>query len=305
MPKGARSMRWLVFLLIILMGIAQGYPLYGSNGLVNSTIYGAFKEPFNPGDVNAGKNVKLYVDMSLGMNQSDDKRTPQADYSLMDMNDKVYKMRPDYSKDLQPGRWLIAFVVPQEAIPKSFIINPSANFGDQFLIDFDEVTNATNNMTNFIYYGVIGSKIESNRKSIKLDVALTNNASQNLPVSTKNFTLVDQWNWMYTSQDYDKYGQSGFPTVELRPNQTIRSMLIFNGLSPLSRPVNLVYEYSKNSSTVLDIDTESGLRQATDSCGSCSGGSCVGALPKDTTLAGSIKASKARLAKVREELSNN
>jgi hypothetical protein len=298
-------MRWLVLFPIILLSIAQGYPLYGSNGLVNSTIYGAFKEPFNPGDVNAGKNVKLYVDMSLGMEQSDYKGIPRADYSLMDMNDKVYKMRSDYSRDLQPGRWLICFVVPQEAIPKSFIIRPSGNLGDQFLIDFDEVTNATTNMTNFVYYGVIGSKIESNRKSIKLDVALTNNATENLPVSAKNFTLVDQWNWMYTSQDYDKYGQSGFPTIELRPNQTIRSMLIFNGLSPLSRPVNLVYEYSKNNSTILDIDAESGLRQATGLCGSCSSGSCGGALPQDTTLAGSIKASKARLAKVREELSSD
>jgi hypothetical protein len=284
------------------MGIAQGYPLYGSNGLVNSTIYGAFKEPFNPGDVNSGKNVKLYVDMSLGMDRPGDKRTPRADYSLMDMNDKVYKMRTDYSRDLQPGRWLIGFLVPQEAIPKSFIIRPSENMGDQFVVDFDEVTNASNNMTNFIYYGVIGSKIESNRKSIKLDVAMTNNASENLPVSAKNFTLVDQWNWNYTSQDYDKYGQSGFPTIELRPNQTVRSMLIFNGLSPLSRPVNLVYEYSKNNSTILDIDAESGLRQANGLCGGCPGGSSCGGMPKDTTLAGSIKASKARLAKVREEL---
>ncbi|MCJ7443965.1 MAG: DUF4352 domain-containing protein [Methanotrichaceae archaeon] len=295
-------MRWLAPALIILIGIGQGYPLYGTNGLVNSTIYGAFKEPFIPGDINAGKNVKLYVDLSLGITQTEAKRIVRADYILMDMNDKAYRMRADYSKELQPGRSLIGFLVPQEAIPKNFIIKPLENLGDQFIIDFDEVTNASNNVTNFVYYGVIGSKINSNRKSIKLDVAVTNNASKNLPINAKNFTLVDQWNWRYLSQEYDNSGQSGFPAVELRPNQTVRATLIFDDLSPLSRPVNLVYNYSKNDSIVLDIDTEGGLRQGPSLSGNCQGCGGSGGLPPDTTLSGSIKETKARLAKVREAL---
>ena len=293
-------MRWLILSLIFLLGLAHGYPLYGSNGLANSTVYGAFKEPFILGDVNAGKNVKLYVDLSLERENSTNKKTVGADYTLMDMNDKVYKMRPDYSRDLQPGRWLIGFVVPEEAIVKSLIVKPSEMSGDQFVIDFDEVTNASKDNTTFVYYGVVGSKIDSNRKSIKLDVAMTNNASDKLPVGANNFSLIDQWGWKYASQEYNKYTNSGFPSVELKPNQTIRANLMFNGLSPLARPVNLVYEYSKNRSINLDIDTESGLRSLSKNCQQ--GGQ---ALPIDTTLAGSIKATKARLAKVKTSLNNS
>ena len=45
----------------------------------------------------------------------------------------------------------------------------------------------------------------------------------------------------------------------LEPNGTIRAGLIFSSLSPISRPVELVYQYSNNSSLALDIDPESGL----------------------------------------------
>jgi hypothetical protein len=81
----------------------------------------------------------------------------------------------------------------------------------------------------------------------------------------------------------------------LEPNATIRSALVFASLSPQSRPVDLVYRYSDIASMNLGIDTEAGLGS---SQGKCLDGKSVE--EADTSLAGSIKASKARLAKVKK-----
>jgi len=85
--------------------------------------------------------------------------------------------------------------------------------------------------------------------------------------------------------------------TELVQNETIRSGLIFNSVSPLSRPVELVYRYSNNSSLMMNIDLEAGLISAIPEkvCNDCES-------PEDaaSSLAGSIKATKARLAKVKK-----
>ena len=80
----------------------------------------------------------------------------------------------------------------------------------------------------------------------------------------------------------------------LEPNATIRSALAFFSLSPQSRPVQLVYGYSNQANMTLNIDTEAGLG---------SGEKCLDkkeAEETDSSLAGSIKATKARLAKVKK-----
>ena len=47
-------------------------------------------------------------------------------------------------------------------------------------------------------------------------------------------------------------------TDRFRPNETLRTGVSFVSLSVLSRPSKLVYEYSKNSSLIIDIDKEEG-----------------------------------------------
>ncbi|MDD1751412.1 MAG: DUF4352 domain-containing protein, partial [Methanothrix sp.] len=195
---------------------------------------------------------------------------------------------------------LIGFVVPKETIAKSLTIDLSKDKagGEQFSVRFPELVNISNENVTLLYYGILRSSISSNKKTIELDLAITNNGTKKLAIDASNFTLNDQWGWKYDSKEYDTFGKKGMSAVVLEPNETIRSGLIFNSISPLSRPSELVYRYSNNSSLTMNIDTEAGLNFAipdTKECIDCES-------PEDaaSSLAGSIKATKARLAKVKK-----
>ena len=291
----------MIFILALAVTVVQGYPLIGSNGDVDCVVFGVFKEQFNPGDVNAEKNALLEVDSSLiSANTSG---LINATYSLVDGNDRVYPSRRDYRRDLQPSRRILGFIVPKEAIAKKLMVDPTnSSLGPQFSVELEPTINASAGPVKIMYYGLTGSKEEYKRKTLNFDVGVTNNGTQKLQVSSSNFTLQDQWGWNYSSSGYNRYNGQGFARVELKPNETVRSGLTFAALSPLSRPSKLVYSYSKDDSVAINIDETAGygLSDNADSNGCCSGRSPTGASPN--TLSGSIKATKARLAKMRENL---
>jgi len=295
-------MRWLALALfmILLPGIAQDYPMQMSNGVVNCTIFGTFKDPGFSGSSYSDSYSVLVVDARLTRMNESDNAPIRAAYSLTDGNDRVFQTSAQNIRELQPGRRLIGFVVPRETIAKSLTIDLSQDRagGEQFSLRFPELVNSSNENVTLLYYGVLRSSINSYKKTIELDVAITNNGTKKLSLDSNNFTLLDQWGWKYNSKEYDAYGKRGISRTVLEKNETIRSGLIFNSVSPLSRPVELVYRYSNNSSLTMNIDAEAGLVSAlpeTKSCVECES-------PKDaaSSLAGSIKATKARLAKVKK-----
>jgi hypothetical protein len=296
----------LVLLLVIGLGIASGYPMHAGNGAVNCTVFGEFKDPYTIVDANGERSIVLNVDVALIKANSTSGTPAQASYSLVDGNDRTYSTRGEFTRSLQPGRLLLGFAVPAETIPKTLVVDPSGypSEGNRFVINFGELANATNGNVNLVYYGILNSKINSNVKSIDFDVGITNNGTSNMPVSSKNFSLIDQWGWRYASLVHDDYTNNGFANRELKPNETDRIKVSFGSMSPQSRPAKLVYECSNKSSIVLNIDPEAGLLQNVTAskgnvCQACSNGATE---PAPTTLAGTIKATKARLAKVRESL---
>ncbi len=298
-------MKWLALSLAVFMmlipSVAQGYPIHANNGAINCTIFGAFKEPWSTGNPNADSYVVLNVDLSLTRANTSDKRPIQATYGLTDGNDRVYMMRSEYKRDFQLGRWLIGFVVPRETIAKSLTVglsqDPSGS--DQFSVSFPELSNSSNGNVTLLYYGVLRSWIESNKKTVEFDISVTNNGTTMLPLGAKNFSLVDQWGWKYDSKEYDIYGRKGMSPMDLKPNGTIRSGVVFSPLSSLSRPAELVYNYSNDSTIRLDVDSEAGLHTNLDSAKSCDECSTPTNEPAPSNLAGSIKATKERLAKVK------
>ena len=291
-------MKWkaLALALFLLPASALGFPLQSSNGVVNCTTFGTFKDPGFVGYSSSDSNSVLVVDASLTrINQSD--RSPiQAAYTLTDGNDRSYKTRSEYIKELQNGRQLIGFVVPRETIAKSLTIDLSqdSSGGDQFIQRFPDLVNLSNDNVTILYYGILRSSIASQRKTVELDVAISNNGTDRMQLDAGNFTLKDQWGWEYQSKEYDSSTRKGIKSMVLEPNATIRSALAFVSLSPQSRPVELVYSYSENISMILDIDTEAGLGRSQECLDSKS------AEETDSSLAGSIKATKARLAKVKK-----
>ncbi len=302
-------MRWqvLALFMVLVPGIAQGYPLHGSNGEVNCTIFGTFKDPWSTGNADADRYAVLNVDLSLTRANVSDNTPILATFSLTDGNDRVYKTSPEYTRDFQSDRRLIGFVVPIETIAKSITVYLSSDptNSEQFSVLFPKLLNVSNGNVTLLYYGVLRSWIESNKRTFEFDIGLTNNGTTKLPISASNFSLVDQWGWKYSSKAYDIYGRKGIQKTELEPNETLRSGLVFSPLSPLTRAAKLVYDYSNNSSLTLDIDPEAGLRseistaQNGNQCGN------AGNEPAPGTLAGSIKATKARLAKVKGNITDS
>ncbi len=302
-------MRWyaLAWIMILVPGIAQGYPLHGSNGDVNCTVFGNFKDPWSTGNADADRYAVLNMDLSLIRANASDNTPIQAAFSLTDGNDRVYKTSPGYTKDFGSGRGIIGFVVPTETIAKSLTVDLSQDQSksEQFSIPFPELSNSSNGNVTLLYYGVLRSWMESNRRTFEFDIGLTNNGTTKLHLSAENFSLVDQWGWKYASKAYDVYGRKGIQAAELEPNATLRAGLVFSPLSPLTRPVELVYGYSNNSSLALNIDSEAGLRSnitAPQSCDECRGSQNE---PAPGTLAGSIKATKERLAKVKGNVTDS
>jgi len=93
----------------------------------------------------------------------------------------------------------------------------------------------------------------------------------------------------------------------LEPNGTIRAGLIFSSLSPISRPVELVYQYSNNSSLALDIDPESDLCPGCKALMNGSECNCTGkeTASDPTSLAGSLKSSTGQLDKASGNAAGN
>jgi hypothetical protein len=301
-------MKWAgtVLLMAIALGFASGYPIHAGNGAVNCTVFGEFKDPYTIVEPNGYRNIVLNVDVALVKANSTSISPAQAVYSLVDGNDRTYPIRGEFTRSLQPGRQLLGFAVPAETIPKTLIVDPSGypTLGNRFAINFGELSNATNGNVTILYYGILNSKIDSNIKSIDFDVGITNNGTVRMPVSSKNFSLIDQWGWRYASLEHDDFTNNGFASRVLKPNETARIKVSFGSMSPQSRPSKLVYECSKTGSILLNIDPESGLLQnvTAPSGNVCQACSSSASEPGPTTLAGSIKATKARLAKVRESL---
>jgi hypothetical protein len=296
----------LVLLLAIGLCPASGYPIHAGNGAVNCTVFGEFKDPYTIVDPNGERSIVLNVDVALIMANRTSVSLAKAVYSLVDGNDRTYPTRGEFTRSLQPGRQLLGFAVPAETIPKTLNVDPSGypSEGNRFAINFGELANATNGNVTLLYYGVLNSKIDSNIKSIDFDVGITNNGTVKMPVSSKNFSLIDQWGWRYASLEHNDYTNNGFANRELKPNETARIKVSFGSMSQLSRPSKLVYECSKKSSIFLNIDPEAGLLQnVTATKGKvCQACTSTGPEPSTTSLAGTIKATKARLAKVRESL---
>ncbi len=303
-------MRWLgmILVLVFTLGLAYGYPIHAGNGAVNCTIFGEFKDPYTIVEPSGDRNIVLNVDVALIKANSTSSSPAQAVYSLVDGNDRTYSTRGEFTRSLQPGRWLLGFAVPAETIPKTLIVDPTGYIseGNSFAINFGELANATNGKVTLLYYGVLNSKINSNLKSVDFDIGITNNGTVKMPVTSKNFSLIDQWGWKYSSLEHDYYN-NGFADRELKPNETARIKVSFGSMSPLTRPAKLVYESSSTSSIIVNIDPEAGLlrnvtQSKSNSCQACSNRATE---PASTTLAGTIKATKARLQKVRENLTGS
>ena len=118
----------LALMLALALGTAQGYPLSGGNGAVNCTLFGTEKRALTSEE--GGNNITdLVLTIDVGLTGAAD-----ANYALVDSKDHIYQHDDLRSVELQPGRKLVRFMVPRDALFKLLRVAPSE--GDAFSINY-------------------------------------------------------------------------------------------------------------------------------------------------------------------------
>ncbi len=114
-----------------------------------------------------------------------------------------------------------------------------------YSIPWDGVPSASSDSLTMRLYGVsdntrMDPTSPISYKHYRFEIKVTNNMNRDMTLSSADFMLLDQFNYMYevwpTSNDFSMPGD-----YTLLPNESVRYTLGSQGMSPLSRPSVLVY----------------------------------------------------------------
>lgn len=278
----------MLILMLSVMEPACGLPVTGGNGALCCTVFDMFKGPLYQGGSYDADRMILYLDAGLKWSNGSYAELSRVRYVLIDGNDRSYNRDAASSKHISPGRDLLAFVVPREAIPKSLVVD--SGIGEIFKVDFGEPLNYSDENITVTYYGILGSRLDYSRKVLDIDISVRNNSSSPLRVSPENCTLVDQWGWGYRATE-------GFEPRTLNANESIRGVVRFRYLAPSSIPSLLLYNLSYGDGIIAI--SESRCENTTEASKEESSGECNSCAVNENSVKGRVAAAKERLARVR------
>ena len=226
----------LCMAVFLLVACASAFPLSGQSGDANVTVYGIIPAP-------TGYDDKTRIAVDLGTLTG-----YKGTVSLVDEEDKFY--RPSYGEDHMGGGWhkdrfFLAFDVPKGTVIKRLKFEPTLpgdKPGQPFSIDWESVPEVSGEGLTMKMYGVVSNARlgdEDLQNTWTFDVKLTNNRTENIPIYQNDFSIVDQYGWEYSGQDYVDSVQS---MGQLMPGESMRISVQFSRISKLSRPVLLKYQ---------------------------------------------------------------
>lgn len=227
----------IALLLAIFLGTASALPLEGSNANSTVVIFGSSRMPVD--DDNSTQEI-LKVD--VGIMGADN-----ASYQLVDQNDTIYL--PGLYRQLSSGKQTIYFLTEKDSLFK--LINATPDVGGPIYLNWWKTPNGSNDKMIIRYYGIVDSSVNSDEQMIVLQVRIQNNGAENLNVTPFNFTLFDQWGWPYKPT-------LGFDPESVAPGSATsdRVLLGFTGLSPISRPAALAYDYGAPGQIVIEFEKD-------------------------------------------------
>jgi len=226
----------LVFALMLALGLSQAYPLQGGNENVKATLFEAVRTPLQ--DENATEEI-LKLDVGL-------LGAENATYELVD--DDNYGITPALYKTLQPGRQLLYFIIPKDDLFKLLKVAPAG--GTPFHINWWATPKGINGDMIIRYYGITDWIWDSDQQAVVFELRVGNNGTSPLYLGPENFTLIDQWGWVY-------YPAVGFEPSAIEPQMaTGRVKVGFSGISLQSRPAMLAYDYSSPNQIIIDLEKD-------------------------------------------------
>lgn len=236
----------LALLLALAVSTALAYPLQGGDENVSATLFGATRTPLE--DPNAAQEI-LKLDVGL-------MGTENATYSLTDSKNNTYQ--PDQYKTIQTGepggqsqRQIVYFLIPKDDLFKLINVTPAE--GKPFNINWWMTPKGVKDDAIIRYYGITDWLVDTDSEGavlsqgVVLQLRVSNNGTNDLYLGPENFTLLDQWGWVY-------YPTLGFDPEVIAPRNAslARVKLGFTGLSFLSRPAKLAYD----GKVVLDLEKD-------------------------------------------------
>lgn len=215
--------------LAILLPVSSAFPLTGSNGVVNATVYGVVK---------GGSN--LYLDMSASDKDS-------KIFELIDSEDRVYGSLKSFGEPRTACyfyngsiRDTIAFSIPESVEIKRVKVTPTKS--DPFMIEWTGVPESRGSGIMLKFYGATSESmngpthVERHLYKWTFDIKITNSGDGILSFETGEIMLKDTVGWIYSDR-----GIGGGETKKLLPGESIRFPLEFNRIGEFSRPSELIF----------------------------------------------------------------
>ena len=226
----------ITLLLVFAFGTVAAMPLQGSDENTTVVLFGASRTPLE--DENAAQEI-LKVDVGLVGAEN-------ATYQLMDADNNIYM--PGLYRSLSSGKQTVYFLTTKDSLFKLINVTPSG--GKPIYINWWVTPKSSNDNMVIRYYGIADWLVNSDEQAVVVQVRVQNSGTQNLYVSPENFTLLDQWGWPYRPT-------LGFdPEIVGPQNGTSRVLLGFTGVSPVSRPAALAYDYMTPSQIIIEFEKD-------------------------------------------------
>jgi hypothetical protein len=244
----------ILCMLLTLISNAHAFPLHGSNGVVNATVYGIITE-LNP---TAQDLDRIYVDMSLSRVDG------MYEATLIDSEDQMYpgkfgagQVKSFEGRKSEGGsypiynystRCMVSFDVPRDVAIKRIRISPTVYVGggngipdgssDPFSIDWTGVPEVSDKNAILRFYGAtkVFNDPQNNGDTWAFDIKITNNAPETIGYEFRDFAMVDQFGWVYPS-DWD-----GLTSGKILSNESLRFTVEIPNVTKISRPIALKYK---------------------------------------------------------------
>lgn len=225
-------------LALILMPSTLAFPLCGGNGIVNATVYGVMKYEYGDG---------LYVDISASDADLYEIELIDSDNNTYNGNSGPYRSTlhgfPTETWYKGSIRDMLLFDVPKEIIINRLKIVPTHS--DPFYINWTGMPKATGRNETLRFYGATyePNGMRWRQGNWNLDLSITNSANQTAEFNSSSFALIDQFGWVYSSEEDD--------TLKTIPaGDSLRFNVKVPFVSEKSNPMAILFKGMK-----LDIST--------------------------------------------------
>jgi hypothetical protein len=227
---GQRAAKMILASILLLASSAHAFPLYGSNGVVNATVYGIMEYEYGDG---------MYIDISASDSDVYDVELVDSDNMTYGGNSAPYRSTlhgfPTETAYNSAIRDMLLFKVPKNIIINGLRIIPHDS--GTFFINWTGEPKAT---ADGITIGFYRATFEPNgmgwhQVNWNFEVNLTNDGNPTEDYNISDFAMLDQFGWVYQSKRDSEI-------KNIPPGESLRFNVVVPLVSEIARPVAILFK---------------------------------------------------------------